>query len=54
MAMPKDMNRHELAHIRGGQKFSAFVGFAFRHEVVKASGASIKTTQIYAKAIDQK
>jgi hypothetical protein len=40
MAMPKDMNRNALAHIRGGQKFSAFVGFEFRPEVVKASGSS--------------
>jgi hypothetical protein len=40
MAMPKEMNRNALAHIRSGQKISAFVGFEFRPEVVKASGAS--------------
>ena len=36
------MNRNTLALPRGGQKFPAFVNLEFRHEVVKASGASIQ------------
>ena len=42
------MNRNALAHIRGGQKFPAFVDLEFRPEVIKASGAS--NLQLNAKS----
>jgi hypothetical protein len=42
--MPKAMNRNALTQIKGGQKILAFVGFTFRPDVVKTSGASARFT----------